>query len=83
MKGIVHDISNTGATAFVEPMVTVDLGNELREVVIEEQHEVERILGALSAGIGEEEVTISRNLKLVAEIDLALAKARYADRFRA
>ncbi len=83
MKGIVHDISNTGATAFIEPMVTLDMGNELREAVIEEQHEVERILGALSAAIGEEVASITQNLKLVAEIDLSLAKARFADRFRA
>ncbi|MDD5702034.1 MAG: endonuclease MutS2 [Dehalococcoidales bacterium] len=83
LKGIVHDISNTGATVFVEPMAAVDMGNDLKEAVIEEQHEVERILGALSAGIGEEEADIIRDLKLVGEIDLVLAKARYADRFRA
>ncbi len=83
LKGIVHDISNTGATVFVEPMTTVDMGNELKEAVIEEQHEVERILGELSAAVGEVEADIIRDLKLIAEIDLALAKARYADRFRA
>jgi len=83
MKGIVHDISNTGATAFVEPTVTIDMGNELREAVIEEQHEVERILASLSSAVGEEEADISLNLKLTAEIDLAIAKARYADRFHA
>jgi DNA mismatch repair protein MutS2 len=83
VKGIVHDISNTGATAFIEPMATLDLGNELREAVIEEQNEVERILASLSAAIGEEEVTISLNLKLVAEIDMALSKARYAEKMRA
>jgi DNA mismatch repair protein MutS2 len=82
-KGIVHDISNTGATAFVEPMANVDLGNELRELVIEEQHEIDRILAALSSAVGEEEPAISLNLKLAAEIDLALAKARFADRLRA
>jgi DNA mismatch repair protein MutS2 len=83
VKGIVHDISNTGATAFVEPTVTVDMGNELREAVIEEQHEVERILASLSSAVGEEEADISLNLKLTAEIDLAMAKARYADRYHA
>jgi DNA mismatch repair protein MutS2 len=83
IKGIVHDISNTGATAFVEPMSTVDLGNELREMVIEEAHEVERILSALSQGVAEEEVTISLNLKLIAEIDFELAKARFAERWHA
>jgi DNA mismatch repair protein MutS2 len=83
LKGIVHDISNTGATAFVEPMVTIDMGNELRELVIEEQHEVERILAALSSGIGAEEEAISQNLNFSAEIDLILAKARYAERAKA
>jgi len=83
MKGIVHDISNTGATAFVEPMATVDMGNELREAVIEEQHEVERILGELSASVGAELESISLDLKLVAEIDLQLSKARFAERYRA
>ncbi|MBP1706733.1 MAG: mismatch repair protein MutS2 [Chloroflexi bacterium] len=83
IKGIVHDISNTGATAFVEPMATVDLGNELREMVIEEQHEIERILASLSSGIGAEEANISCNLILMGEIDLALSKARFADRYRA
>ena len=83
VKGIVHDISNTGATAFIEPMATLDMGNELREAVIEEQNEVERILSALSSAIGQEEPAISHNLKLVAEIDLALTKARFAEKFKA
>jgi DNA mismatch repair protein MutS2 len=83
IKGIVHDISNTGATAFIEPMNTVDLGNDLRELVIEEQHEVERILVSLTSSVGREEEAISRDLKIVAEIDFALAKAKFAERYRA
>jgi DNA mismatch repair protein MutS2 len=83
LKGIVHDISNTGATAFVEPLVTIDLGNELRELIIEEQHEIERILSTLSAAVGAEEVTLLLDLKLLAEMDFALAKARFAERFQA
>jgi DNA mismatch repair protein MutS2 len=83
LKGIVHDISNTGATAFVEPLVTIDMGNELRELVIEEQHEIERILGALSAEVGAHQTPLLLNLKLVAEIDFALSKAKFADRFHA
>jgi len=82
-KGIVHDISNTGATAFVEPWVAVELGNELREFAIEEKREVERILASLSAAVGANEAVISRNLTLVADIDLELAKARYADKAHA
>ncbi|HEY50017.1 MAG TPA: endonuclease MutS2 [Dehalococcoidia bacterium] len=83
IKGIVHDISNTGATAFVEPWSTVELGNELRQLTIEEEREVERILKALSAGVGANEADISQNITLLAELDLALAKARYAAKVKA
>jgi len=54
------------------------MGNELRELVMEEKHETERILAGLSSDAGAHKSEISRNIELVAEIDLALAKARYA-----
>jgi len=78
IKGIVHDVSNTEATVFIEPWTTTDVQNELRELVAEEKHEIERILRTLSAEVGAFESEISRNIELIAEIDLALAKARYA-----
>lgn len=83
IKGIVHDISNTGATVFVEPTVTVGLGNALRELIIEERREIERILGALSAGVGTHMAEICKSIALVAELDLALSKARYAKKIKA
>ena len=83
IKGTVHDISNTGATVFVEPWSTVELGNELRELTIKEQREIERILRNLSDEIGAHEIEISHNIALVAKLDLALSKARYARSARA
>ena len=83
VKGIVHDISNTGATLFVEPLAAVELGNYLRELMLGEEQEMERILRDLSAQVGVNSVEISRNVALVAEIDLALAKARYAQKVNA
>jgi DNA mismatch repair protein MutS2 len=83
IKGIVHDISNTGATVFVEPLATVELGNELREVALAEEQEVQRILSDLSSQVGIHCADISRNVALAAEIDLALAKARYAEKVNA
>jgi DNA mismatch repair protein MutS2 len=83
IKGIVHDVSNTGATLFIEPWATLELGNELRELVMEEKHEVERILRDLSLKVGAQESEIARNIVLIAELDLALAKARYAYKARA
>jgi len=83
IKGIVHDVSNTGATIFVEPWATIELGNTLRELVLEERHEIERILGKLSSEVGTYEAEISHSIALIAELDLALAKARYAKKAKA
>jgi len=83
LKGIVHDISNTGATVFMEPTITVGLGNAMRELVIEERREIERILSVLSAGVGAHKDEIDRNIELAAGLDLLLAKARYARRIKA
>jgi DNA mismatch repair protein MutS2 len=78
IKGIVHDVSNTEATVFIEPWTTTDTQNELRQLVAEEKDEIERILRTLSAETGAFDGEITRNMELIAEIDLALAKARYA-----
>jgi DNA mismatch repair protein MutS2 len=83
IKGIIHDVSNTEATVFVEPWTTTDTQNELRQLAAEEKDEIERILRTLSGEVGAFENEISRNIELIAEIDLALAKARYAREARA
>ena len=83
IKGIVHDISNTGATAFVEPWATVEMGNRIREITAEEKREIERILTNISNEIGASEADLSNNVNLIAELDLALAKARYAKKANA
>lgn len=83
INGLVHDVSNTGATVFVEPWAVVDTGNTLREVKAEEKREIERILSELSAQVGVYEHEICRNISLIAELDLAVAKARYAQKIKA
>lgn len=83
IEGIVHDVSNTGATVFMEPWITVGLGNKLRQLEMEEKHEVERILAALSEEIGRNTEVLSRNIDLLALLDLTLAKARYAEKTKA
>ncbi|OGN99830.1 MAG: hypothetical protein A2Y90_02230 [Chloroflexi bacterium RBG_13_52_12] len=83
VKGIVHDISNTGSTVFMEPTATVGLGNAIRELVIEERHEIEKILRLLSAEVGAHSEDITRSIELAADLDLILAKAKYARRSNA
>jgi DNA mismatch repair protein MutS2 len=83
IRGIVHDVSNTEATVFIEPWTTTETQNELRELVAAEKDEIERILKTLSAEAGAFQSEISRNIELIAELDLALAKARYAGEARA
>jgi len=83
VKGIVHDISNTGATVFVEPWATIEMGNDLRQLVIEEKQEVERILAELSARVGARRIEINRDVESLAEIDLALARAHYSEKVNA
>ena len=78
VQGIVHDVSASGATIFVEPLATVELGNNWRETQAEEQREVERVLKRLSALIGRAAHAIGVNIESLAEIDLAFAKAAFA-----
>jgi DNA mismatch repair protein MutS2 len=78
IKGITHDVSNTGATMFVEPWTTIELGNTIRELVMEEKREVERVLRNLSIAVGTKEAEILLSISRLAELDIALAKARYA-----
>ncbi|HSR24035.1 MAG TPA: endonuclease MutS2, partial [Candidatus Eisenbacteria bacterium] len=83
VRGIVHDQSASGATLFIEPLAVVELNNALREVQAQEQAEVERILREVSHDVGLEADAIGRAIEALADLDLQLAKARYARRHRA
>lgn len=83
IRGIVHDVSASGATIFVEPLSVVDLNNAWRELLLAESREIERILAALSALIADYGVEIEQTVEALADLDLALAKARYAADLRA
>ncbi len=73
--GIVHDQSASGATLFIEPMPVVHLGNELREVIMKEQREVQRILQMLSAQIEARADAVAELHEALAQLDLVVAKA--------
>ncbi len=76
IPGLVHDISASGATVFIEPMQVVQVNNEIRELEAKEQKEIERILMRLSAEAAEHKDDILSDFSLLAELDFIFAKAR-------
>jgi len=77
LPGIIHDASNTGATLFVEPFTTVEMGNAWREAALEEQREVLRVLRDLTSLVSETASDIRRGNEITAQLDFILARARY------
>ena len=78
VPGIVHDVSNTGATIFVEPFRAVEPCNSWRELAAEAQREEERVLIRLSRIIGSREQEAIYSLEAAADLDLIVARARLA-----
>lgn len=78
VQGIIHDRSASGATLFMEPTQIVELNNTLRELKLAEEDEIANLLKALSALVAQATDRIVISLEALAELDLTLAKARYA-----
>lgn len=78
IPGIVHDASNTGATLFIEPFSTVDMGNTWRELALAEEREIRQVLRDISTLVGELAYDIRRANDLTARLDLIMARARYS-----
>ena len=83
VPGLVHDVSASGSTYFVEPMSAVNANNALRELELKEKKEIERILAELSAEAAAHRENIDLNVKLLIQLDVIFAKAKLAYRMRA
>ena len=83
VPGLVHDQSASGQTLFIEPLATLELNNEWRELQLAEERELRRVLLALSGLVGAEADNIVRTVEALAHFDLALAKAKYAEAIQA
>ncbi len=81
IPGIIHSVSQTGSTVFVEPAETFDMNNELSLLHNEERREIERILTTLTGELAEDAEEFLRSVGILARMDAALAKARYAIEF--
>ncbi|NJO95864.1 MAG: endonuclease MutS2 [Pleurocapsa sp. CRU_1_2] len=77
IKGIVHDVSSTGSTYYIEPNVIIHLGNQLRQKERQEQREEEIILKGLSDKVAAVQDDLERVLIAATILDLATARARY------
>ncbi len=83
LQGIVHDVSSSGATVFIEPMAVVEAGNQVRELQLAEEREVRRVLQRLSALLGESEDAALATVMALAHLDVLTAKVKLGKRLRA
>lgn len=83
VPGLVHDVSATGSTYFVEPMSAVNANNALRELELKEKKEIERILAELSSEAAAHAEDINMDYSMLVNLDVIFAKAKLAYRMRA
>ncbi len=83
VPGLVHDVSATGGTYFIEPMSAVNANNALRELELKEKKEIERILAELSAEAAAHREDINLDYTMLVQLDVIFAKAKLAYRMRA
>ena len=83
VPGLVHDVSATGGTYFVEPMSAVNANNALRELEIKEKKEIERILAEMSAEAAAHAEDINLDYTMLVQLDVIFAKAKLAYRMGA
>lgn len=78
VPGIIHDISDSGQTTFIEPSFFVELSNDICALKVEEKEEIYRLLRILSEEVAKNANEILRNNKIIGELDFIASKASYA-----
>ena len=72
--GVVHDQSGSGATLFIEPMAVVNLNNDIKRYLAQEQEEIERILRSISGMVGADAARITQAMEQLTELDFIAAR---------
>ena len=83
IPGLVHDVSSSGSTFFIEPMGVVKANNELRELAAREQKEIDRILAEMSADCAAHKVDILENYTLLILLDTIFARGQLSMKMNA
>ena len=83
IPGLVHDISSSGATLFVEPMGVVQANNELKELQAREEKEIDRILRILSGECAAQMMNILYDYDILVHLDVIFARAQLSYRMNA
>ena len=78
VKGFIHDQSSSGATVFIEPEAVMELNNELKRALLDEQNEIIRILSELSSKVASMSGMLTYNFENLVELDEAFCRAQYS-----
>ena len=81
IPGLIHDRSASGSTLYVEPLAVVEMNNDLKQLILEEKTEIERILRVFTARIASEAGFLKYTFETITELDVLFAKAYYADTY--
>ncbi|MBX7220745.1 MAG: Smr/MutS family protein [Blastocatellia bacterium] len=82
VPGVVHAMSSSGVTAFVEPLATIELNNEMVRLQELEQAEIARILFKVTEALRQDFPALEQLAETLSEVDFLVAKARFANNFR-
>lgn len=81
-RGMLHDQSATGSTLFIEPAAVVKLNNDIRQLELQEQEEIDKILADLSNLAAEQSFFIEQDYNVLSELDFIFAKAMLSKKMR-